>query len=236
MNEGQWLACENPQEMLAFLGSRASGRKLRLFAVACCRRIWHLMADPRSRKAVEVAEGFADGLVSEAGRDEAEAAAESVRRVAYDPRSECVERPDEFAAWAAHSAVDGAADNAARLTTADVAGARFSERWQAGVAADGSAAEAREQSAHADLLRDIFGSLPFRPISFDPSWLTWHDGLLVSMARRMYEARDFADMPILADALEEAGCQDGQILGHCRQADGVHVRGCWLIDLLLGKG
>jgi hypothetical protein len=81
------------------------------------------------------------------------------------------------------------------------------------------------------LLRDIFGN-PFRPVALDPAWLTWHDGLLVSMARRMYDSRDFTDMPILADALEEAGCSDQDILAHCRQP-GEHVRGCWIVDLFL---
>jgi hypothetical protein len=68
----------------------------------------------------------------------------------------------------------------------------------------------------------------------EPPWLTWHDGLLVSMARRMYDARDFSDMPVLADALEEAGCADRGVLGHCRSG-GEHVRGCWVVDALLGK-
>jgi hypothetical protein len=90
-----------------------------------------------------------------------------------------------------------------------------------------------ERATQADLLRCIFGN-PFRPFSIDPAWLTWHDGLLVSMARQMYDSRDFTDMPILADALEEAGCQDQDILGHCRSG-GEHVRGCCVVDLILGK-
>jgi hypothetical protein len=88
--------------------------------------------------------------------------------------------------------------------------------------------------AMAKLLRDIFGPLPFRPIILDPAWLTWHDGLLVSMAQQMHESGDFTDLPILADALEEAGCQDQDILGYCRSG-GEHVRGCWVVDLVLGK-
>jgi hypothetical protein len=82
------------------------------------------------------------------------------------------------------------------------------------------------------LLRDIFN--PFHPISLNLAWLSWHDGMLLSMARQMYDSRDFTDMPILADALEEAGCTDQDILNHCRQT-GEHVRGCWVVDLLLGK-
>jgi hypothetical protein len=83
------------------------------------------------------------------------------------------------------------------------------------------------------ILRDVFGN-PFRPITINTAWLTWHDGLLVSMAQKLYESRDFSDMPVLADALEEAGCQDQDILGHCRSG-GEHVRGCWVVDILLGK-
>jgi hypothetical protein len=68
----------------------------------------------------------------------------------------------------------------------------------------------------------------------EPSRLAWHDGLLVSMARHIYESCDFIDMPILADALEEAGCTDQEILAHCRSG-GEHRRGCWVVDLVLGK-
>lgn len=82
------------------------------------------------------------------------------------------------------------------------------------------------------LLRDMFGN-PFRPTIINLVWLTWHDGLLVSMAQKMYNDRDFLDMPILADALEEAGCTDADILSHCR-GPGPHVRGCWAVDLRLG--
>ncbi len=83
------------------------------------------------------------------------------------------------------------------------------------------------------VLRCIFGN-PFRSAFVASSWLTRHNGLLVSIARQMYESRNFTDMPILADALEEAGCTNADILNHCRQP-GEHVRGCWVIDLLLGK-
>ncbi|OWK45371.1 hypothetical protein FRUB_01702 [Fimbriiglobus ruber] len=80
------------------------------------------------------------------------------------------------------------------------------------------------------LLRDIFGN-PFRPPSVDPAWLT---STVLALARQMYDARDFALIPILADALQDAGCDSDDILAHCR-GDGPHVRGCWVVDLLLGK-
>jgi hypothetical protein len=81
------------------------------------------------------------------------------------------------------------------------------------------------------LLREIFGN-PFRPATFSPSWRT---NTAVSLARQMYESREFSAMPILADALQDAGCDNEDVLNHCREA-GVHVRGCWVVDLLLGKG
>ncbi len=81
------------------------------------------------------------------------------------------------------------------------------------------------------LLHDIFGN-PFRPVAFDPRWQT---STAVGLARTMYDARDFGAMPILADALQDAGCEDDAILNHCRDPQQVHVRGCWVVDLVLGK-
>jgi len=87
-----------------------------------------------------------------------------------------------------------------------------------------------ESLLECDLLRDIFGN-PFRPVSFSLSWRT---DTAVALARQMYESRDFGAMPILADALQEAGCDSDDILSHCR-GPGPHVRGCWVVDLVLGK-
>jgi hypothetical protein len=82
-------------------------------------------------------------------------------------------------------------------------------------------------------LRDLFGN-PLRPIQIDPAWLRWRDGTAVHIAQSIYDERRLQDLPILADALEEAGCTDPDILGHCR-GPGEHVRGCWAVDLILGK-
>ncbi len=87
-----------------------------------------------------------------------------------------------------------------------------------------------EQAAQADLIRDIFGN-PFRPATADPRWLTIS---AVALAQHMYQSRDFSPMPALADALQDAGCDSEDILSHCR-GPGPHVRGCWVVDLLLGK-
>ncbi|HEY7428094.1 MAG TPA: hypothetical protein VH682_27925 [Gemmataceae bacterium] len=91
----------------------------------------------------------------------------------------------------------------------------------------------RSMQIQSRFVRDIFGN-PFRPTVIDSTWLAWNDSTVVKLAQGIYEAHDFADMPILADALEEAGCADADILNHCRQPS-EHVRDCWVIDLLLGK-
>jgi hypothetical protein len=87
-----------------------------------------------------------------------------------------------------------------------------------------------EGESQAELARDIFGN-PFRPVAFSPAWRT---DTAVALARQMYGSRDFGAMPILADALQEAGCDSEEVLSHCR-GPGPHVRGCWVVDLVLGK-
>jgi hypothetical protein len=113
--------------------------------------------------------------------------------------------------------------------------------WRAAWVADPDAAEAarrmttgksKEPLAQADLLRDLVGN-PFRPVAIDPAWLAWNDGTVRKLARAIYDRHRFADVPVLADALEDAGCTR-DILRHCRQP-GEHARGCWVVDLLLGK-
>jgi len=96
------------------------------------------------------------------------------------------------------------------------------------------AERAAEAARQTELLRDIVGN-PFRPASADPQWLAWQGGTVRRMARSIYDGRRFGDLHILADALEEAGCIDAEFLSHCRNG-GPHVRGCWLLDQLMGKG
>jgi hypothetical protein len=92
---------------------------------------------------------------------------------------------------------------------------------------------AEEKRAQCRLLRCIFGPRPFRPPRIDVSWLAWGSGAAVRIARAIYDQQRWADLPVLGDALEETGCTDAEILGHCRGSD--HARGCWLIDLLLER-
>ena len=90
-----------------------------------------------------------------------------------------------------------------------------------------------ENRNHAKLFRDIFGN-SFRPVAVDPDWLAWNHGTVSGIARHIYDDRAFDDLPILADALEDAGCTNADVLNHCR-GGGEHVRGCWVVDLVLGK-
>ena len=83
------------------------------------------------------------------------------------------------------------------------------------------------------LVREIFGNL-FRPVNVNPAWLVWNDGTIPKLAQSIYDDRAFDRLPVLADALEEAGCTNAEILEHCR-GPGPHVRGCWVVDLVLGK-
>jgi hypothetical protein len=216
MTEQEWLQDTDPQPMLEYLRGKASDRKFRLFAVACCRRIWNLLADPRSRRAVRVAECHADSRLAD---HELAAVVRGARRSARGLERQRAGGTEPTVADWAYQAAALVADGPPHQTA----------EYAARASGDGA-----ERQAQADLLRCIFGPIPFRSVSLDPAWLTWHDGLLVSMARQMYDSRDFRDMPILADALEEAGCQDQDILDHCRSG-GEHVRGCWVVDGLLGK-
>lgn len=85
----------------------------------------------------------------------------------------------------------------------------------------------------AAFLREIFGN-HFRQFVIDPTWLDWNDSTVVKLAQNIYHERAFDRLPVLGDALEEAGCHDADMLAHCRQP-GQHVPGCWVVDLLLGK-
>jgi len=97
----------------------------------------------------------------------------------------------------------------------------------------GNDAFSDESDSQAALIHDIFGN-PFRPVAVETSWLAWNAGTVVKLAQAIYDDRAFDRLPILADALEDAGCTNADILEHCR-GGGEHVRGCWVVDLLLGK-
>ena len=219
MTEAEWLACTDLDKMLAFLrkrgGFRDGGRKFRLFACACCRQLWGELTGPGVRQAVEAAERAADGLL---GDEECRTSAVRVRAAMHEdvPRWTLYRAVCEAADWGTGK---GKAAEVARLV---------------GLAAHRTTGELTLRRHQPGLLRDVFGPLAFRPTPITPAVLVWGGGTVLKLAQTIYEEHAFDRLPVLADALEEAGCTDQQILRHCREP-GEHVRGCWVIDLLLTK-
>jgi hypothetical protein len=232
MTEAEWLAGTDPAPMLGFLRDKESDRKLRLFACACARRVWHLQADSRSRRAVEVVERYADG---QAGAEDLRLAVIGAENVADALLGSATTAGQQAQASAAHAAFSATltAEVAADYAAANAASAAFHAATSAGAPSAARDREA-ERAKQADLLREIFGN-PVRPPCVAPAWLAWGDRMAVKLAEAIDEERAFGRLPVLADALEDAGCTDAELLGHLR-GPGPHVRGCWAIDLLLGRG
>jgi hypothetical protein len=237
MTEADWLACTDPKLMLKFLGDdpgNESGkepllsddltRKLRLFACACCRSVWHLLGTRRSRRAVEVAERFADRQAGSLALVSA-----CLATILHRPHA-----PGHIPAYAA---------GLVAFTRAIPSGQVAPCAWHCATAlsqttpGDSDASRKAESALQAALVREIFGN-PFHPVTIEPSWIT---PTVLALAQAAYDNRnlpsgtlDNARRAALADALEEAGCTNPDILNHCRRP-GEHVRGCWVLDLLLGK-
>ena len=205
MTEADWLTATDPQPMLELLRGQASDRKLRLFAVACCLRLPNAHRGEGNRRVLEASEAYADGVI-----DFDELGRERERWFKFDSPF-----PLSGTWQAALSSVSmGNARVCAREATLHAARAKSRS----------------EQRSQTKLLHDIFGN-PFRPVVFDPAW---RSESAVALASALYADRAFDRLPILADALEEAGCERSDILNHCR-GPGPHVRGCWAVDLVLGK-
>ena len=240
MTETEWISCTDPEAMWVHLYySKSNSRKLSLFACACLRRIWHLLTDERCRRAVEVVEQEADGqeITWEELRPIHQAAL-----VGWDAQAEAADdqnygtplsRAMPDAGLAAYHLIDGdlqCVDNASDAVASLVA-PQQDPCWQR--------AKAEEKREQVRLLRCIFHN-PFCPVNLSSAVQGWNDGLVVRLARSAYEERhlpggtlDNGRLMILADALEEAGCTDAEILSHLR-GPGPHVRGCWVVDTLLG--
>lgn len=214
-----WTACDtSPQDTLANFRRMKTDRKWRLFAVACCRRIEHLLPDKRSRRSIELAEKHADDAITDAAlieaRKEAEKAYDHIGKVRSKARQSllcaataaiwCSMMPDK------HGVVEVACQCA----------------FNSHQATEKPTAEVYEQ---AYLLQDVFGGKN-PAVKFEPAWRT---STVVALANGIYEERAFDRMPILADAMEEAGCENNRILTHCRDAKGRHTRGCWVVDKIL---
>ncbi len=213
MTEAEWLAAEDPMPMLEFLrhGGRASDRKLRLFIAHSTRTLGSVFGtwqDECSQMHERVAEG--------------QATEEDLERFLLRDMPELWE----------HRAPGGnllPVWQSARLAVRD----RFKLVPLRPNEIPKPEHRAAENLAMCDELRCIFGN-PFRPVSVPAAWLAWNEGTVRRLAEAIYAERAFQRLPILADALEEAGCDNADILAHLR-VPGPHARGCWVLDLLLSK-
>jgi len=212
--EEEWLTALDPLEVFTNLYGKPSWRKLRLAAVACCHRMKHLLVDKRSIRAVDVAELYADKLQGLAAIGDIEYEASQVVET-------LMERGRNPTSDAAHCA----AMCLAVWAPADW-GTFQVFQWSA-------ATVAREE--RIGILACVFG-VPHRQrrlrIQCDPSWRT---SAVLALAQSIYDEKAFDRMPILTDALQDAGCDNDDILNHLRDATAPHVRGCWALDLVLGK-
>ena len=211
--EREWMKNPFPEHWIRYLPkSRRSARKRRLFACACCRYVRDKLTEEVSHRSIEAAEQFADGKI-----DLTELAAvrkthrqECKRNGLFEIRNKPKTGCGEFFL--------------ARESTAHPKGLQESRVVRAAISLAG------ERSFVAPLAYDIFGN-PYRLQTPDPTWLTPN---VRHLAEIIYEDRQFDAMPILGDALEEAGCENETILSHCREYP-THARGCWVVDLLLNK-
>jgi hypothetical protein len=250
LDEHEWLTGADPDRMLAFLldghvrvyvsaqVTWAPHRKLRLLACAFCRRIEDLLVDERSRRAVLISEQFVDGWVTEGELRRAyEAATKAVEDWVNRTSTSAVYGGGVFSLPSADRKATALGARAVAEATAPLrpeiaVSTAFEAAIERGAAMDSTAwaVEALGVPARLRLIRDVFGN-PFRPVPFSPQWRSED---VVAIARAIYEDRTFDRLPILADALQDAGCDSDELLEHCR-GDGPHVLGCWALDVVLGK-
>src|SRR5262245_53062700 len=211
--------------MLRYYEERMSDRKKRLYLVGCCRSIWDHMKNEPSRRAVLVAERFADGLATSDELSQAFDAAHAVLDSIWNWTYEHVGHPElgqRRRAWSAAAGAVGATSG----TWATDSG----QNLALAVGDEGTSRCTIEMVCQTMILRCLVGN-PFRTVTLDRSWLTSN---VVDLAQTIYDERAFDRLPILADALMDAGCDNEEVLAHCR-SEGPHVRGCWPVDLILGK-
>lgn len=230
MTEKEWLESKNlPLQMLKLLQVSPSVRKSALFMTAYGRSMWQLLVDNRTKRAIEIVEQHVDGFATlEEVLASANEACEAVRTTLSEAAQSVSESASEIAT---------AAESGYRVAVAfdPEFTAPFMEHT--GVfaralmlASDIEALDLKRSATLTNLIRDIFGN-PFRPVTLDPRWLT---STVIDLARIIYDERQWERMPMLADALMDAGCDSEEIIKHC-QGPGPHVRGCWVVDLLTGR-
>ncbi|WP_238602581.1 hypothetical protein [Fimbriiglobus ruber] len=235
MTETEWLTNADSNQFEDFLRGTVSYRKLRLFAVACFRPFSHLCTDVRSQNALRTSEEYADGMVELYALISAHLYATDVLDNVPAPASDTY----HYAVDAAYFAVQLARpsllfrDGEVDIDPIDVFRLTDGISYLSGHAKNNFGIDATfdkavlqkgiaiEKERQCRLLRDIFCN-PFRPVAIEPEWST---STVVSLAEGIYAEKAFDRLPILADALQDAGCDNENILSHCR-GEGPHVRGC----------
>lgn len=227
-------------------------RKQRLIACGVCRFLGDELTGEPAFQAVEVAERFADGLATPAelaaahSRATAPAAYSATLPDAWEAVTTAVPQAVACLGWAHKGELDARMHQ--ELTQVLVsAEANYGHLGRGAVKAARKSGERRIRAHFAELFdlagrdfaralaevpRDVLGD-PFDPVRLDPGWLLADGGRVRQVAQAIYDAGTFEDMPVLADALQDAGCGDARLLDHCLRDR--HYRGCWLLDLLLGK-
>jgi hypothetical protein len=232
MNEAEWVACKDPQKMLDFLHANGglSDRKQRLFDCACVRRIWHLLVDENGRRAVDVAEHFADGLVNLETLRKAQAIVlaaadiQATRSLPGTPNSYAVLTAAAGAAWEYRSGTDPLGYAALVIAWEGLLKNEPAEQRTA------QKKQFQERNVQAAMLREVV--YPFGPANI--SHFHWVTDKARTLAQRIYDNSFFDRLPELADTLVQAGCDNAKLLGHC-WLPGPHVRGCWVLDSVLDK-
>jgi len=204
MTEAEWAACRDPRELLDYHRMKRDPRRLRLLAVACVRLIPPDAFPAQLAPVLDVVERYADGA---AARTEFLAARRLVRAASRQTDQYVLTR--RVLGWLADDSLEG--QSMAIAVTRDLTGS------------GGAVAE-------CDLNRCVFGN-PYRAVAFDPEWRT---EAVVGLATGVAADRAFERLPVLADALEDAGCADADVLAHCR-GGGPHATGCWVVAGLLGR-
>jgi hypothetical protein len=250
MTEQEWLTGTDLRDMLAFMKTkrRYTRRTLTLLGAAGCRRLTNLFPGPVCLEAIEAAEAFADRAIDAAQLQATHEGLLAAReRIAPDSGRSDPPVPvfpvESINAvhWLTgpkekdvHHAI-GLSSEVLGLVAVHAAGKMpdalpyeaIPDFWSE---PEFETANDAARAVESGFLRDIFGN-PFRRVRFDKKWRA---DTALALARQMYESRDFSPMPILADAFQDAGCNHPDVLAHCR-SEGPHVRGCWVVDLVLGK-
>lgn len=253
MEVRHWRDCDDPEMMLVWLqnqGYDPTDRKELLLAVACCRTLWDLLPEPQ-RRAVEVAERLVEGhgapLTNDEWNELADCVEDHVGFEMFGPvaAESCRAIYASFIDFRIHRVFAGSAAARAWVDLLSSQPQSANERERLVTLANGgpgllgeaaaqqfAAAFARYQKALCPLVEEVFGH-QFHGVALDPAWLL-RDGNVLRLAQSISESRDYTAAPILADALEDAGCAEAVLLDHLRDTSIGHVRGCWVLDLILG--